>query len=233
MRTLANGFGRIISFSEGVRHDRRPIAFVRRPCLVACRAAFGAAVNVTSQNRSVHVAIPSIVAEEPAIDETITAPTTTPSTRRSTARSTSSSRSTPRWPARLRRSASSPTSSPRRRRARRATARPGCDGIVSSESQFSITFTLAEERSVHDQRRRELPRHRQRRERFLGDTDRPGRDGPLVHQGGLRSGPRATGRRSTRRSASPARCRRASTRWRPTPASAAAPTQRKSWRAST
>src|SRR5687768_14922250 len=42
--------------------------------LATAAPAFGAAVNVTNQTRSVHVAIPSIVAEEPAVDETVTAP---------------------------------------------------------------------------------------------------------------------------------------------------------------
>ena len=109
--------------------------------------ALGAAVTVTNQARSVHVAIPSIVELEPAIDETITAPDNNPfnQTLDRTLTQLEQTNSA---------SASQESSFGELNNNFIATATgttsysaSGVEGIVSSDSDFSVTFTLAEERS--------------------------------------------------------------------------------------
>jgi hypothetical protein len=116
-------------------------------CLaIAAAPALGAAVNVTSQTRSVHVAIPSITAD-PAIDETVTAPdnNTFDETLDRTLNQLDQINTA---------LASQLSTFGELDNVFTATAEgttsysaTGLEGIVFSESQFSITFTLAEERA--------------------------------------------------------------------------------------
>ena len=111
-----------------------------------CTSAFGAAVTVDTQNRSVHVAIPSIDGVTPDVDETVTAPDASPFNQtldrtltqfEQTNHALASQTSSFSEPAdiftvlALGETRSSAT---------------GVEGIVLAESNFSVTFTLAESR---------------------------------------------------------------------------------------
>jgi len=122
----------------------RPTAFLLGLCLAAA-PAFGAAVIVTNQTRSVHVGIPGL--DAPPVEETISAPDNGPfdeTLERSVIEPTVTNAA----------SASQNSSFGELADVFTATASGttsysagGTPGIVVSESQFSITFTLAEERA--------------------------------------------------------------------------------------
>lgn len=123
----------------------RPTAFLLGLCLAAA-PALGAAVTVTSQSRSVHVAIPGL-GDAPAVDETVTAPDNGPfneTLERSVI-----------GPDIINTATASQTSSfgelddvfTATAQGSTSYTAAGTPGIVFSESQFSITFTLAEERA--------------------------------------------------------------------------------------
>lgn len=123
----------------------RPLPFLVALGLAAA-PAFGAAVNVTDQTRSIRVAIPSIVESEPAVDETVTAPDNNPfnETLDRTLNQLGETNTA---------LASQNSSFGELGDVFTATAQgttsysaSGLPGIVFSESSFSITFTLAEER---------------------------------------------------------------------------------------
>ena len=124
---------------------RRPSAFLLSLCLAAA-PALGASVNVTSQNRSVHVAIPGL-GDIPAVDETVTAPDNgvfDETLQRQVIGADVVNTAT----------ASQLSSFGELDDVFTATAQgstsyaaAGTPGIVLAESQFSITFTLAEERA--------------------------------------------------------------------------------------
>src|SRR5829696_429924 len=108
--------------------------------------AFGAAVNVTGQTRSIHVSIPSITAD-PDVDETVTAPDNntfnqtldrTLNQLDETNRAVASQNST------FGEAGNVFTATAQGSTSYSAT---GLEGIVFAESQFSVTFTLAEERA--------------------------------------------------------------------------------------
>jgi hypothetical protein len=123
----------------------RHTAFLLGLCL-SVAPAFGAAVTVTNQNRSVHVAIPGL-GDIPAVDETIAAPdngTFDETLERQVIGPDIINTAT----------ASQLSSFGELDDVFTATAQgstsytaAGTPGIVFSESQFSLTFTLAEERA--------------------------------------------------------------------------------------
>ena len=113
---------------------------------IAAAPALGAAVNVTSQTRSVHVAIPSIVPAEPAIDETVTAPdnnTFDASLDRTLNQADQTNTALANQLSSFGELANVFTATAQGTTSYSAT---GLEGIVFSESSFSITFTLAEDR---------------------------------------------------------------------------------------
>jgi hypothetical protein len=122
----------------------RPTAFLLGLCFAAA-PAFGAAVTVTNQSRSVHVAIPAL--DGAGVDETITAPdngTFDQTLERSVTGADVINTAT----------ATQLSSFGELGDVFTATASGttrysagGTPGIVLSESQFSVTFTLAEERA--------------------------------------------------------------------------------------
>jgi hypothetical protein len=108
--------------------------------------AFGAAVNVTNQTRSIHVVIPSITAD-PAVDETVTAPdnnTFNQTLDRTLNQLDETNRAVASQNSSFAEAANVFTATAQGSTSYSAT---GLEGIVLAESQFSVTFTLAEERA--------------------------------------------------------------------------------------
>ena len=127
---------------------RRNAAFLTGVAVsAAAGTAFGAAVTVNSQNRSVHVAIPSIVTEEPAIDETVTAPDNNPFDQtldRSLIQLEQNNRAVASQNSSFGETGDIFSVLALGQAQYSAT---GVEGIVLSESTFELSFTLAEERS--------------------------------------------------------------------------------------
>ena len=108
--------------------------------------AWGDPVVVGSQNRTVHVAIPSIVDGEPAIDETLTAPDNNPFNQtldRTLNQSGQTNHAFASQDSSFGEASNTFTAHATGNTNYTATGLPG---IVFSESNFSVTFTLAEAR---------------------------------------------------------------------------------------
>jgi hypothetical protein len=113
---------------------------------LAALPAMGAAVNVTSQTRSIHVAIPSIAPPETDIDETVTAPdnnTFNETLDRSLNQQDQNNSAIASQDSSFSEAANVFTATAVGETSYSAT---GIEGIVFSESSFSISFTLAEDR---------------------------------------------------------------------------------------
>jgi hypothetical protein len=113
---------------------------------LAALPAMGAAVNVTSQTRSIHVLIPSIAPPETDIDETVTAPdnnTFNETLDRSLNQQDQTNSAIASQDSSFSEAANVFTATANGETTYSAT---GIEGIVFSESNFSISFTLAEDR---------------------------------------------------------------------------------------
>ena len=125
---------------------RSVVAALGLSLAIAAVPARGAAVNVTSQTRTVHVAIPSIVEGEADIDETSTAPdngTFDASLDRTLSQAEQTNHALASQLSSFGELADVFTATAQGETRYSAT---GLEGIVFAESNFSITFTLAEQR---------------------------------------------------------------------------------------